>query len=418
MTTLVKSGVSSTLLMKVESIQIRTRLLMGLRKMVGLKPHQDISVMQWEVLESQLTGTSNKVRERLRTITDRFLSEQYSPIMRQKFADHLGELELELTSAYMFYDTYMDILTQRLSDDIGPILKGCDVIAAHALQRSFLADTTIAPLVYCDRGFGASTLREGVPMSKSITNPIPFISIPYSRINEKYNLISINHEVGHQAVMKLNMLGLWQQVFRAALKNANASLVIQDLYANWSKELVPDFWAFCLSGMGQTCSIRDVLVLPTRMMFRISGLQPHPPSFLRFLISVECCRQLWGKGDWDEWEADWLQLYPMTSLDDVTRKLITVAKNYIPIVVTAMFKAKFKKLNNNTFTKLFDLDAIAPQTLKRFCSIEGVHSERFKSQSIGAQLAVFRLLREKRKVKLNDLDRIMGTWLIGLKINN
>ena len=414
----VKSEVFNSLLMKVESIQARARLLMGLRNMVGLKPDQDISPFQWEVLESQLTAVSNTVRERLRAITDRFLSEQHDPRMRQKFIDHLGEMELELTSAYLFYDTYMDILTQRLSDNLGPLLKGCDAIAANALQRSFLAETTVAPLVYCDRGFGASTLREGVLLSKSILNPISFIAIPYSRINEKYNLISINHEVGHQTLIKLNMVGLWQQVFKEALKRANASPIIQDLYANWSKEIVPDFWAFCLSGMAQTCSIRDILVLPTRMMFSISGLQPHPPSYLRFLVSVECCRHLWGKGDWDEWEDDWVELYPMDNLDSMTRQLIITAKSFIPVVVKAMFQTRFKKLNNKALTDLFALEEVSPQTLDKFSTLEGVLSESFKSLSIGAQLAVFRLLREKRKVKLVHIDSMMDIWLKGLKLNN
>lgn len=418
MATLTTTGISNSLLMKVESIQARARLLMSLRKMVGLKPHQDIASSQWVVLESLLSGVSNKVRERLRSLSDRFLSEQYDPEMRQKFIDHLGELELELTSAYLFYDTFMDILTQRLSDDIGPLLRGCDVIAAHALQRSFLAEITIAPLVYCDRGFGASTLREGVNLSKSITNPIQFIAIPYSRIYEKYNLISINHEVGHQALIKLNMVGLWQQVFKEVLQKANASDLIQNLYANWSRELVPDFWAFCLSGMAQTCSIRDVLVLPTKMMFRITDLQPHPPSFLRFLFSVECCRHLWGKGVWDEWEADWIGLYQTDGLDNITRQLIISAKSYLPIIAKAMFQTKFKKLNNKPITDLFNLNELSPERLAKFSTLEGVVSKGFSTLSIGAQLATFRLAREKPHIRAADIDRMMGTWLQELKIKN
>jgi hypothetical protein len=418
MITTLRSRPPGSLLLKVESIKTRARLLTGMRKMIGLKPHQDISAVQWEILDAQLTGVSVRVRDRLRLLTDKFLSEQHDLKMRQKLVDQLGELELDLNSAYLFYDTFMDILTQRLSDDLGPLLRGCDVIAANALQRSFMADTTIPPLVYCERGFGAFTLREGVNLSKSITNPIPFIAIPYSRINEKYNLISINHEVGHQALMKLNMKGLWQQVFREALKKANASPVIQDLYANWSTEIVPDFWAFCLSGMAQTCSIRDVLVLPTRMMFNISGLQPHPPSFLRFLISVECCRQLWGTGDWDAWEADWIALYPMTGLDDMTKQLIITAKQFIPLVAKTLINTRFKKLNNKPITSLFALETISPQILKAFSTPTAILSTNFRSLSIGAQLGVFRLIREKNYLKPTHLDSLMSSWLQELKTNN
>jgi hypothetical protein len=311
----------------------------------------------------------------------------------------------------------MDILTQRLSDDIGPLLKGCDAIAADGMQRGYLADISIAPLVYCDRGFGASTLREGVSLVRHIPNPIPFIAIPYSRINEKYNLISIYHEVGHQTLVKLNMVELWQRVFREALRRAGASDFVCNLYANWSKEIVPDFWAFCLSGMAQTCSLRDILILPQQMMFNISLVQPHPPSFLRFLISIEWCRQLWGKGDWDEWQAEWLQLYPLEGLDQTTQQVIKEAMRYIPTVGEALLKTKFKKLKHKPLSSLFDLTKLNPQALKAFATAEGIRSDTFKKQPIGAQLAVFRLMREQRKLKQSAIDALMDNWLKQLKTN-
>ena len=414
MATTEKSLVSSTFLLKIESLRTRARLLTSLRKMVGLKPEQDISAAQWEVLETQLAAVSSKIRQQLRGYTDHYLSEQYRANNRQMLINRLGELEMELTTAYTFYDTFMDILTQRLSENIGPLLRGCDRIAADALHRSFLADTTMSPLVYCDRGFGASTLREGMYLSQNVQNPIPFIAIPYSRIEEKFNLISINHEVGHQALMKLNMVTLWQQVFKNALAKAQAPPVIQDLYANWSKEIVPDFWAFCLSGMAQTCSIRDVLVLPRPMMFSISTLQPHPPSYLRFLVSVECCRQLWGQGDWDDWEIEWLSLYPLIDLDETTRQLITDAKRFIPVVARTLLYTKFKKLNQKPLTSLFDMTVLTPEALKKLANTEGSQSAAFRALPIGAQLAVFRLMREKRSIRQSDIDAQMSAWLRAL----
>ena len=281
-TSLQTKVVPDTIIQKIESLRFRARLLTGLRSMLDLKPHQDISAEQWEALETQLATVSNKIRQQLRIYADRYLSERNDPKMRQTLINRLGELEMELTEAYNFFDTFMDILTQRLSDDIGPLLRGCDVIAADALKRGFLADITIPPLVYCERGFGASTLREGVNIQRNVPNPIPFIAIPYARMSEKYNLMSINHEVGHQALVKLNMLDLMQTVFRKGLAKAGATPLIQNLYANWSRELVPDFWGFCLSGMAQTASVRDVLILPTAMMFSISTGQPHPHLICAF----------------------------------------------------------------------------------------------------------------------------------------
>ncbi|MBN8821881.1 MULTISPECIES: hypothetical protein [unclassified Spirosoma] len=405
---------NSELLLKIDSIRNRAQLLTGLRKMLSLPPEQDISADQWEALESQLATVSNKIRQQLRIYTDKYFSERNDPIIRQTLINRLGELEMDLASAYTFYDTFMDILTQRLSPDIGPLLKGCDAIAAHALQRGSLADITVPPLVCCDRGFGAFTVREGVSIIRNAPNPIPFIAIPYSRINEKYNLISIFHEVGHQALTKLNMVPLWQQVVYESLKKTGATPLMRSLFANWSKELLPDFWAFCLSGMAQTSSIRDVLILPASMMFSISTIQPHPPSYLRFLLSVEWCRQLWGKGDWDNWEAEWLEFYPLKSLDETTRQLILEARQYLPTISRAVLQTKFKKLGNRPLTSLFALGTLTPQGLKAMATIEGIQTDTFRNQPIGVQLAVFRLLREKRTIKQITIDALMDSWLKGL----
>ena len=327
----------------------------------------------------------------------------------------LGELEMELSNAYSFYDTFMDILTQRLSDDIGPLLKGCDVIAEDALRRGMIADFTVPPLVYCDRGFGAATLREGVSIVKGMPNPIPFIAIPYSRIEEKYNLISINHEAGHQALVKLNLVETLSALFREVLKNAGASSLVQEFYANWSRELGPDFWAFCLSGMAQTCSLRDILILPTEYMFQVSPSQVHPPAYLRFLVSVEWCRQCWGTGDWDGWEEEWRELYPTDELDEATAECIKEAEKFIPVIARACINTRFKKLNRKPLTSLFDFSQLEPSLLKKHASEEGIQPESFRKLSIGSQLAVFRLMRESGNCKQTAIDQHMSKWLTDIQ---
>jgi hypothetical protein len=383
--------------------------------MLSLKPHQDISAEQCTVLEAQLAAVSTKIRQQLRIYTDRFFSERHEKNIMPTLINRLGELEVELTSAYQFYDVFMDILTQRLSDEIGPLLRGCDAIAAHGLHRGFLSDISVSPLVYCDRGFGASTLREGVHIAGLAPNPIPFIGIPYSRMNEKYNLISISHEVGHQALAKLNLVTLWQQVFYEALNRVNAPPLICHLYANWSKEIVPDFWAFCLSGMGQTSSLRDVLILPAPLMFTISTTQPHPPAFLRFLISLDWCRQLWGKGDWDDWETEWRDLYPLNQQDETTQLIISEAQQYIPVISKAILTTKFRKLEGKPLTSLFALETLRPEIIQQWANLESLQTAAFKNAPIGVQLAVFRWMREKRVAKQSVIDQYMDVWLKSLK---
>jgi hypothetical protein len=406
---------SATFLLKIESLRLRAQLLAKLRPMVGLKPHQDIKPAQWQVLESQLTAVSNRLLNSLRARTDKYLPEAHRPEVARVLIDGLGSLEVDLSNAYTFYDTFMDILTQRLSDDVGPLLLGCDAIAADAMNREFIGQTTVPPLVYCDRGFGAATVREGVFLQKNVPNPVPIISIPYARISEKYNLISIQHEVGHQALVKLNLVEQLRSLLREALRRAGAPELIQELFARWSSEIGPDFWAFCLSGMAQTSSIRDVLILPQSLMFNISGLHPHPPAYLRFLLSVEWCRQVWGTGDWDGWATEWQALYSPDQLDEPTRATILAAQRYLPVVAQALLKTRFRKLRGLPLASLFDIESLRPDKLHRL--VQGLQQGLgVKSrQPPGVQLAVFRLARENRVLPTTQIDALMHEWLRNLK---
>ena len=84
-------------------------------------------------------------------------------------------------AAFTFFDTYMDVLTQRRSPELGPVLAGCDVLAGMRWPGASDA-TRRPPLVFCDRGFGASIVRESVPFPDGTPNPMPLIQIPYSRL--------------------------------------------------------------------------------------------------------------------------------------------------------------------------------------------------------------------------------------------
>ena len=410
---------ADVVMLKIQSLHSRANLLSGLRQKIALPAASDISTDQWLSLELQLATATNNLRRKLKAYVDKYYYERDNIRNRQKLIHLLGVLEMEMTNAYNFYDTFMDILAQRRSKNTGMLLKGCDILALHAMRRGNLAELTVAPVVYCDRGFGASILREGVNVTKGIPNPVPFIAIPYSRISEKYNLISIFHEAGHQALVKLNMVDTWKDVIRQSLLRAGSPAYIADLFANWSRELIPDFWAFCLCGMAQTCSIRDVLVLPHHMMFTVSPVQPHPPSYLRFLVSVAWCRHIWGQGLWDTWEREWIELYPLDNLDNVTKQTMITCRKYLPDLAKAIITTRFRKFGNKPLTALFDMQVIAPDRLIAWADISKVNEPGFLALPAGVQLAAFRMMRESPAVKASELDRKMEAWLYSLiNINN
>ena len=391
---------------------MRAKALTNLREEVALPPERDLKKEQWEALQGQLTSVSNSLLQRLRTYTDRFLADRENPAVKRQLVEFLGRLELEVTQSFTFYDTYMDLLTQRLSKPIGDLLRGCDAIAYDGIRRGFLAEITLPPIVYCERGFGASTLRENINILPNVPNPMQFIAIPYSRLVEKYNLISIYHEVGHQALVKLNFVKLFEKVFDEQLAKAGASNLLRSLFINWSKELGPDFWAFCLTGMAQTCSLRDILFLPQKHVTCINTSQQHPPAYIRFLVSVHWCRHLWGKGDWDVWETEWKEQYPVSSLDKITREVIFNVERFLPMIARIYCDTRYKKLDNKPLTSLFSMGNLSPNALKTMANEKAITTAEFKLKPIGVQLAVFRLMRENRQNKQAYLDNIMREWLI------
>jgi hypothetical protein len=396
---------------RMESLKVRIQALMALRNLIGLPPERDMSKEQWAALNTQLGGVANRLQLDLRHINDLFLANRQDAVIQKKVVEDLGILEMKLSQAYNFFDTFMDVLTQRLSKPIGEMMIGCDKIAKDGTRQAYLDQFFLQPLVYCDRGFGASTLRQEVNIIKNVPNPIQLIGVPYSRLIEKYNLISIYHEVGHQTLIKLGLIQPIRHLFSAELKKAGATPLIASLYANWVRELAPDFWAFCLTGIGQTCSLKDVLAVTHDLATQISATQPHPPAYLRFLASVAWCRRLWGKGIWDDWEKDWLEKYPINNVPSPNKELLMTAQQYLPLAAKIFTDARFTKLDNKPLTSLFKLQTLQPYRLWGMANKATVTSTAFSQEPIGVQLAVFRLLREKRTVSLTEIDALMTVWL-------
>jgi hypothetical protein len=406
---------NSTLAQKIESLRARIELLTSLGDVVTVNGQLNLSPQQWEPIQLQLNSIAHKLLNRLNHAADKYLTASFGLSDQSGLADILGEIEIDLSQAYSFYDTFMDILTQRTSPVLGPLLRGCDTIAADGLKHLHLSETTRSPIVYCDRGFGASILREGVSLTGTL-NPIAFIAIPYSRLAEKYNLISIYHEVGHQALAKLSLITVFQEAFRQSAQNAGANKIVQGLFSNWSKEIIPDFWAFGHTGMAQTSSMKDVLFVPNSMAFTISPYQVHPPSYLRFLISVEWCRFLWGMGDWDNWAEEWESFYSVRKTDGTTQDLIRQAKRILPQIAQATITTKFKRLGGQSISSLFDWESLNPHSLNQKQKLIGQPS--FCKLPTGIQLAAFRLKRDKDKIPIQVLNNTMKKWLINLPKNN
>jgi hypothetical protein len=410
------TNLSRSLQRHVESLRFRAEAFSALRRLVDLPAQNDISKRQWSVIESQLNVVEARLLGRVKAGGRAYLPHAHAPKTARALNALLGRVELELSTAFNFFDTYMDVLSQRHAPSLGPLLAGCDVLAWDGINKDHPALAIVEPpLVYCDRGFGASTLREGIMLPDQIPNPMPLIQIPYSRLREKYNLTSILHEVGHEAMVRLGLVATIPKAFRLALERDGAPQTIQDFFALWSSEIGPDFWTFCACGLAGAGGMREILALPPSQVFRISWTDPHPPPYLRVLLSFDWCRQLWGAGIWDDWEREWLDLYHPGSGPVETQDILRKARQYLPVVSRTLLHTRFAVLNGRALPALFNLSALAPAELHRIeRTAARTGALNLGSLNPSAQLAVFRLLRDRGKLKEEAIDQLMKGWLLRL----
>lgn len=399
---------------RIASLRIRIESLSSLRKTVALPAAQDITERQWFVVESELKAVEIRLSRRLKRAAKDYLPQVNRREPARILNSLLGEIELEMSRAFTVFDTYMDVLTQRHTPELGYLLAGCDALALDAIKKNHPALQIVEPpLVYCDRGFGASTLREGIRLPGRGLNPTPLIQIPYSRLKEKCNLTSIFHEVGHEAMVRLKLNTDLPKAMTAAMKKEGAPSALRDLFALWCSEIGPDFWTFCSCGIAEAATIREILNLPPNHVFRLIWSDPHPPPFLRALITFDWCRQVWGAGIWDDWEKEWLEFYPLREASPAIRDLITRARNYISVVGRVLLKTRFRTLGGKTLPDLFDLPAVAPSELKRILKNSEKGKLNLKGLSPSVQLAVFRMIKEEGKPE-EKLDQTMTEWLLRL----
>lgn len=400
---------------RIESLRLRVDELRSLRHLVQLPPEHDITARQWSVIESQLAVVASGLTARLKGDGRALLPLAHEPAGARQLNALLGVLELDLARAYTFFDTYADILTQRHPPALGRLLAGCDVLALDAIDRDHPALAIVEPpLVYCDRGFGASTLREGVLLPDRSPNPMPIIQIPYSRLTEKYNLTSVAHEVGHEAMERLHLVTTLPAALRAALRRAGASSTLQDFFGLWSSEIGPDFWGFCTSGVAAAGGVKEVLALPPAQAFRVTWTDRHPPPYLRALMAFDWCRRVWGGDPVDAWQDQWRRYYPLSDAPPGVRDLLREAVAHVPVVTDALLHTRFRALHGRRIPDLFDLDSLSPTRLRDVASQADSGAMDLRGLRPCAQLTVFRLVKEAGALSEERLDRLMTSWLLAL----
>jgi hypothetical protein len=405
---------------RVQSIRRRATALGEVRALVGLSSARDLRPEQWDAIGPRLAAAGSAIRDRANALAHAWLHDGAPARTLAALHRALGELEIDLARAYQTLDTFVDIATQRHSPVLGPYLAGCDVLAEDALARPMHSlATLVPPITYCDRGAGASVLREGAPMNDGGTSPLALIEIPYSRFSDKLTLVSLLHEVGHQGIARLGLTEpLAELLARAAAVAAAAERDgrsdLEDAFARWSGEIGPDFWAFGCSGLAQPAALRDVVSFPQLESLRVADGAVHPPPYLRVLLAFAFARATWGAGPWDAWERSWLLLHPLGDLPLRQRAFLLRARRALPKVARALLTAGLRPIGNRPLASLFDFRATDPRRLHDIA--RGATRGRLELGGLRpcAHLGVFRLIHEQRWLRPDRLERVMTRWLCTL----
>lgn len=228
-----RGGLWRDLLQRYSAVLEQTELLRSLRGLVNLSPGSDLSEGQWSVLESQLGQLAAKVSTTLKEGARTHIAAQPTPENARSLNALIVGSELALSQHIGTFDMLLDMLTQRRVPELGPLLAGCDELAEDALRKDQRLGMFGRPLVFLDMGFGASIIRQGVPLPAGGRNTMPLIQIPYSKLATKHNLTSIVHAAGHQALEGLGLTAPLAAAVQDALSGMGAPPAISRLFGLW-----------------------------------------------------------------------------------------------------------------------------------------------------------------------------------------
>jgi hypothetical protein len=397
------------------SLYRRISSLTSLRRLVNLQPSCDLTEAQWSSIEFQLSSLKNRLIARLSLGARKYIPDLSNIVAARKMNTLIGALELEASKAFTQFDTLFDLLTQRNSK-LGKILPGCEKIAADALRRNHpFLKLLEAPVACFNRGYGASYLREGVPLPYGIRNPISIMQLPYAKLVSLSTLTSITHEEGHHVQNQLGLESTFHTIIRESLISVGASRHVVDLLSQAHTEIFADVWGMCLCGSAYLSVSRDLLSVPPSLALAVNFEDPHPTPLVRLSLLFNMSRQMWGSGVWDRWEEEISNTYPLDELQKSKREIIEEQMRFAPDLSRAILGTGLKVLDDKPITSLFNIEVISPQSLNKHIHSDGVFD--LSGLSPCQQLSLFRYFFDIGKVREEVVDRMIARWLLSIGQN-
>jgi hypothetical protein len=182
---------------------------------------------------------------------------------------------------------------------------------ALALGAAYFAPNPV--ITYLDRGIGAAIRKARTRLPGGGETPVAIIRVPRERMVGSGVGASLVHEVGHQVTASLDLVGSLRSRLRTWRDTATTDATLWAVWDRWISEIIADFWAVGVLGIGGTLGLMQVVSLPRAFVFKVHLDDVHPVPWLRVHISCALGAALYPDPQWDRLAALWDGLYPLTA---------------------------------------------------------------------------------------------------------
>jgi hypothetical protein len=274
-------------------------------------------------------------REQLRSLVHEF----------QAWLRHAGEADpadaqrrfslvrLHFNRVLAQFETFSDALLQRCEHDYGMLLRGMDILAGDALALGAAYFAPCPVITYLDRGFGAAIRRARTRLPGGGRTPVAIIRVPRERMVGSGIGASLIHEVGHQVAALLDIVRPLRLRLRSLGTRTNASH--WTVWERWISEIVADFWAVGVLGIGGTIGLMQVVSLPRPFVFRMHPEDVHPVPWIRVHLSCAMGKELYPHPQWARLRCLWDEMYPLDSAEPAA-ELMREVDAHVPALVAVL----------------------------------------------------------------------------------
>jgi hypothetical protein len=256
-------------------------------------------------------------------------------------------------------DFFGDAVNSRTSAPLRAALQSLDALASASMSPALvLANRPAIPvLTYVDKGMGASILRSGIRLwAPGSINPVAAIKIVRHNL---YRPTSLFHETGHQVA---HLTGWTSSMSSSLAATLSTSTALRQMWTSWTSEIAADVFAFLNTGYASVTALYDV-VGDARTILRWPVGDPHPIGWLRALLGCALCRQVYGRGPWDNLQAAVLAGHPLTRVDPTVRRMLEDSRARIDAIAAACLDAPVPAFGGRPMTAAVDPARVSPAAL-------------------------------------------------------